>query len=122
MTDLINQIRRLDVAVLLDDFGTGYSSLSYLHQFPIDVLKIDRSFIMNMSNSPDENPIISTIVTLAEAMSMKIVAEGIEEQYQLEKLIDMGCQYGQGFMFAKPLPVEEALQIFKNGIRLKKSS
>jgi diguanylate cyclase (GGDEF)-like protein len=118
MADLINQIRALDVVVLLDDFGTGYSSLSYLHQFHIDILKIDRSFIRYMQNDSEPNPIITTIAALAEAMSMKIVAEGIEEHYQLEKLAEMGCQYGQGFLFAKPLPEEEAFKLFSEGISL----
>ncbi|MFT5453370.1 MAG: EAL domain-containing protein (putative c-di-GMP-specific phosphodiesterase class I), partial [Enterobacterales bacterium] len=118
MANLINQIRALNVVVLLDDFGTGYSSLSYLHQFDIDILKIDRTFIRNMQNDSEPNPIITTIAALADAMSMKIVAEGIEEIYQLEKLMAMGCQYGQGFLFAKPLPEEEAFRLFSEGITL----
>ena len=118
MADLINKIRELDVVILLDDFGTGYSSLNYLHQFHIDVLKIDRSFVRYMQSEYDKNPIITTIVALAEAMSMKVVAEGIEEHYQLDMLTVMGCQYGQGYLFAKPLPVEEAYKLFIDGISL----
>jgi len=118
MTALINKIKRLDVSILLDDFGTGYSSLSYLHQFPIDILKIDQTFISNMPISSDDNPIITTIIALAEAMSMGIVAEGIEETYQMEKLTELGCQYGQGYLFSKPLPENKAVDIFNQGISL----
>ena len=75
MTSLVNQMKELNVSILLDDFGTGYSSLSYLHQFPINALKIDRSFISNIAIEGDDNPIISTIVALAESMSMSVVAE-----------------------------------------------
>ena len=116
MLEKLNQIKDMGVNISIDDFGTGYSSLSYLHQFHIDILKIDRSFIRFMQNDSEPNPIITTIAALAEAMSMKIVAEGIEEIYQLEKLTAMGCQYGQGFLFSKPLPKEEAFKLFSEGI------
>jgi EAL domain-containing protein (putative c-di-GMP-specific phosphodiesterase class I) len=91
----------------MDDFGTGYSSLSHLHQFPFDVLKIDRSFIQRMTNGDQPLQIVQTIVELARVLGMDVVAEGIETEEQLALLKSMGCRFGQGYLFAPPLPADQ---------------
>jgi diguanylate cyclase (GGDEF)-like protein/PAS domain S-box-containing protein len=107
-SDKLNAMRDLGVQLSIDDFGTGYSSLSYLHQFPFDNLKIDRSFVSRMSDAPERAAIVRTIVHLAKSLSMDAIAEGIETQAQLSGLRAMGCRYGQGFLFSKPVPAPEA--------------
>ena len=106
VAEVLRQLKSLGVILCLDDFGTGYSSLSYLHRFPIDILKIDRSFVMGMSSDDDDNSkieIIQTILALAENMYINVVAEGIETKAQLTKLKALRCKYGQGYFFSKPL-------------------
>ena len=102
------KLRSLGVRLSIDDFGTGYSSLSYLNRFPVDTLKIDRSFVTSM-NAADENlQIVKTIITLAGNLGMQVVAEGVETEEQWEQLRSLKCQYGQGFLFSKPLEVTDA--------------
>ena len=102
------KLRSLGVRLSIDDFGTGYSSLSYLNRFPVDTLKIDRSFVTSM-NAADENlQIVKTIITLAGNLGMQVVAEGVESEEQLDQLRSLKCQYGQGFLFSKPLEVTDA--------------
>lgn len=103
----LEQLRDEGIQIFLDDFGTGYSSLSYLHQFPLDCLKIDRSFINNMSGSKFDNPLVKMIIALAKSLNLKVVAEGIEKQNQQTCLDAMECDYGQGYMFSKPVTAEE---------------
>jgi len=103
-------LKRLGVKILLDDFGTGYSSLSYLHRFPIDVLKIDRSFISNVHEHQNNRAIIKTIVDLATNLRMATVGEGIENSEDAELLQKMDCLYGQGYYYAKPMPANEMEQ------------
>lgn len=103
-------LKRLGVKILLDDFGTGYSSLSYLHRFPIDVLKIDRSFINNVHEHENNRAIIKTIVDLATNLNMDTVGEGIENAEDAKLLQKMDCAYGQGFYYAKPMPAHEMEQ------------
>ncbi|MEM9688752.1 MAG: EAL domain-containing protein [Pseudomonadota bacterium] len=91
----------------MDDFGTGHSSLSGLHLLPIDELKIDRSFIRSASGNTDLIAITSSIVTLADHLSLKTIGEGIESPDHIALLQSMGCNYGQGFLFSRPLPPEE---------------
>jgi diguanylate cyclase (GGDEF)-like protein len=107
-------LKRLGVKILLDDFGTGYSSLSYLHQFPIDVLKIDRSFINNVHEHKSNRAIIKTIVDLATNLRMATVGEGIENIEDAQLLQKMDCLYGQGYYYAKPMPPEEVEQYIVN--------
>ncbi len=102
-------LKQLGVKILLDDFGTGYSSLSYLHRFPIDVLKIDRSFIINMQQDANHRAIIKTIIDLAKNLNMDTVGEGIENAEDAQLLYQMDCHYGQGYYFAKPLAADAAL-------------
>ncbi|HJT26133.1 MAG TPA: bifunctional diguanylate cyclase/phosphodiesterase [Pyrinomonadaceae bacterium] len=111
------KLRSLGVRLSIDDFGTGYSSLSYLNRFPVDTLKIDRSFVTSM-NAADENlQIVKTIVTLAGNLGMQVVAEGVETEQQLEQLRSLKCQYGQGYLFAKPLDVIDADLFVLNSAR-----
>lgn len=111
--EVLGGLRRLGVSLLMDDFGTGYSSLSYLHSFPMDVLKIDRSFVGRMTEGAQPLQIVRTIIELARALGMDVVAEGIEtiEQYRL--LRELGCRFGQGFLFSRPLPVEDVTSLLR---------
>ena len=104
----MNALKTLGVKILLDDFGTGYSSLSYLHRFPIDVLKIDRSFINNVHEHDNHQAIIKTIIDLATNLQMGTVGEGIENLADAQLLTAMACMYGQGYYYAKPMPANEA--------------
>jgi len=104
-------LKALGVKILLDDFGTGYSSLSYLHLFPIDVLKIDRSFITNVHDHESHQAIIKTIIDLAGNLDMATVGEGIEGVADAEILKNMGCRYGQGYYFSKPLRAVDAEEV-----------
>jgi diguanylate cyclase (GGDEF)-like protein/PAS domain S-box-containing protein len=99
----LHQLKLLGVKVAIDDFGTGYSSLAYLRQFPVDVLKIDRSFIASLDGSADSHALIRTMVELGRALGLTTLAEGIEDEDQLECLRQNDCQSGQGFMFSKPV-------------------
>jgi diguanylate cyclase (GGDEF)-like protein/PAS domain S-box-containing protein len=101
--DTLVKLRALDIQIHIDDFGTGYSSLSALHSFPVDSLKIDRTFIGRMDSGGDDTEIVQTIVTLSHNLGLDVIAEGIETRQQLDRLRDMGCDYGQGFLFAKPM-------------------
>jgi EAL domain-containing protein (putative c-di-GMP-specific phosphodiesterase class I) len=103
-----SQLRALDVALSIDDFGTGYSSLSYLHHFPINILKIDRSFVSRMINGGESMAIIKTIVSLAKSLGMMVVAEGVESEQQKLLLQGLRCESGQGYFFSKPLDPNEA--------------
>lgn len=103
----LQALRGIGVQLSIDDFGTGYSSLSYLHRFPIDTLKVDRSFVMRMGANGENSEIVKTIITLAQNLSLNVIAEGVETIDQLRILRELGCSYGQGFFFAKPLPLEE---------------
>ena len=104
---MLRHIRALGVQISLDDFGTGYSSLSYLHRFPIDTLKIDRSFVNSLERSSENSEIVRTIIYLARALGLSVVAEGIESIRQLSQLQLLGCDFGQGYLFSRPLPASE---------------
>ncbi len=103
----LNDLKQLGVMVAIDDFGTGYSSLAYLRQFPVDVLKIDRSFISEMDGSPDAAALIHTLVELGRTLGLVTLAEGIEDAYQLEGLRSEQCDRGQGFIFSRPIEPSE---------------
>jgi EAL domain-containing protein (putative c-di-GMP-specific phosphodiesterase class I) len=108
---MLFQLKALGVQLHIDDFGTGYSSLSYLHRFPIDQLKIDRSFISRMGAKDDSLEIVRAIVTLAHTLELNVTAEGVETVEQLSQLREMECEYGQGYFFAKPLTQETAKEL-----------
>jgi len=99
--------------VSLDDFGTGYSSLSHLQEFPVDIIKIDRSFVSHMLFDQDSMQIVKASIGLAQALDMEIVAEGVESEEELAKLIDMKCDYAQGYCYSKPVPLDEAIEYLK---------
>ncbi len=110
-TDMLRQLRALGVQLSIDDFGTGYSSLSYLHRFPIDTLKIDRSFVTQMVDNNENIEIVRTIVMLAQNLGMDVVAEGVETKEQLALLRKLGCENGQGYFFSRPVSVGGAEKI-----------
>ena len=101
----IQELKRMGITISIDDFGTGYSSLSYLKQFPIDALKIDRSFIQNISKEETGMAMVEAIIKIAHALNLDVVAEGVEEWKELQILEDYSCEYVQGYYFSKPLSV-----------------
>jgi diguanylate cyclase (GGDEF)-like protein len=109
------QLKQLGVLIAIDDFGTGYSSLAYLRQFPADVLKIDRSFVSGIATSDESVALIHTLVQLGKALHIETLAEGIEDQAQLEALQREHCDHGQGFLFSRPLEVEALEQFLDSG-------
>ena len=116
--NLIRELRNLGFRVSVDDFGTGYSSLSYLKQFPLDTLKIDRSFIAGLQPETDGYVIVKAIIDLARALGLPTVAEGIETEQEMELLRALGCDFGQGFYFQAATRVEEIDHCYKNGLPL----
>ncbi|MCT7952069.1 EAL domain-containing protein [Ancylothrix sp. C2] len=110
-TDILCQLRQRNIQLSLDDFGMGYSSLSYLHRFPINTLKIDRSFVSRTGAADKNTQIVRAIVNLAHSLAMDVVAEGAETAENLALLRALGCEYGQGYYFSKPLPVEAAFAL-----------
>ena len=105
----ISQLKALGIRVAVDDFGTGYSSLAYLRRFQVDILKIDRTFIASMTSSEQSSTLVHSLVQLGKSLGLDTVAEGIEEQQQLEQLRDEQCDTGQGFLYAKPLSPQELM-------------
>ena len=101
---VLRRLKELGVRLSIDDFGTGYSSLSYLKRFPVDTLKIDRSFVDGLGADPDDSVIVGAIVRLADALGLQTIAEGVETTLQAEELLRLGCAYGQGYLFARPAP------------------
>ncbi|HEY9762979.1 MAG TPA: EAL domain-containing protein [Trichocoleus sp.] len=107
----LKQLRALGLALALDDFGTGYSSLSYLKRFPVNMLKIDRSFVQDALSNPDSAAVTDAIISLAKSLRLSITAEGIETQAQLNYLRNQGCHEGQGFYFSRPVPPEALVEL-----------
>ena len=103
----LNSVREHGFRIYLDDFGTGYSSLSYLKRFPVDTLKIDKSFIRDMSEDNSDRTLVEAIIAMANSLHLTVVAEGVETGDQLALLTKMGCNYVQGYHFSKPVPADE---------------
>jgi diguanylate cyclase (GGDEF)-like protein len=121
-TRVFDALKALDTTVAMDDFGTGYSSLAYLQRLPIDVLKIDKSFVSGMMVDPDAVAIVRAVLSLAEALGMSTTAEGIETVELATTLATLGCASGQGFYFAKPLEPDAAIDYWKSRLRLPNKS
>ncbi len=109
--EILAVLKELGVQLSIDDFGTGYSSLSYLHRFPIDTLKVDRSFVNSVGENGEDFEILQTIVSLAKNLKMRVIAEGIETESQLNILKNLGCEYGQGYLMSKPLPKDAMAEL-----------
>jgi EAL domain-containing protein (putative c-di-GMP-specific phosphodiesterase class I) len=111
----LNQLNQMGMFLAIDDFGTGYSSLAYLQRFPIQKLKIDRSFINDIHDDDNDAAIAKSIIGLAHNMQMRVVAEGVENERQAEWLRDKGCDQAQGFFYAKPMTAKQLENHFHNG-------
>ncbi|WP_134929028.1 EAL domain-containing protein, partial [Pseudomonas protegens] len=109
----LQAIKALGVRLAVDDFGTGYSSLSYLRKFPVDVLKIDQSFIHGLSHEPKDAALVSAIIQLGRSLNLSIIAEGVETQEQLAFLEQQGCEEGQGYYFSKALPADSFARLLR---------
>ncbi len=115
VTPLLNQLKALGMTLSIDDFGTGYSSLSYLRRLPVDILKIDISFVREIATSAEARKLAGSIVALGHSLDLHIVAEGVETEAQLSVLAKMGCDAGQGYLFSRPVPALEFEQLLKSG-------
>jgi len=113
MVERLRALKALGVRIAIDDFGTGYSSLGYLQRFPVDVLKVDKTFIDGLGRGPQESVLAQGIIALGTSLSLRTVAEGIEEPEQLERLREMGCEFGQGFFLSRPLPARELTELLR---------
>lgn len=107
--DTLNRCRELGYQISIDDFGTGFSSLQYLAKMPIDFIKIDGSFVQKMLDDHKTEAVVKSIIYLAQSLSIKIIAEGIETEAQMNKMIELGSDYGQGYLFSRPIPLEEVI-------------
>jgi len=105
--EILGMLKEIGVRLSIDDFGTGYSSLSYLRRFPVDVLKIDRSFVSGLGQDPEDSAIVAAVISLAGAMQLDTIAEGVETAVQQAALLELGCSRGQGYHFARPVPATE---------------
>ncbi len=110
---IISELRDIGIRIGIDDFGTGYSSLAYLHRLPLDLLKIDKSFVSNMLTCSETREIVRTIITLAQNLDLDVVAEGVESTEQHRLLFEMGCTHAQGYLFSRPMPADQVRSFFK---------
>ena len=117
--EALNEIKARGMSLSVDDFGTGYSSLSYLKRFPIDALKIDRSFISELDSDAESAAITSAVIAMAHSLNLKVIAAGVENETQLDLLRAKNCDEIQGFYFSKPVPADEISEMFRVSRRLK---
>ena len=103
----IEKLRAAGLRIFLDDFGTGYSALAYLKRFPLDTVKIDKSFITDINADNKDHKLVNAIITMSASLGLNVVAEGIEEESQLALLRKLGCGYGQGYYFSRPVPADD---------------
>ena len=116
VADVLRELKDIGVLLALDDFGTGYSSLSHLKRFPIDALKIDQSFVRDLTTDEDDAGIVTAVIGLGKSLHMRVVAEGVETREQLEILQEQGCPQGQGYYFSRPVPAVEFGQLWRRGV------
>ena len=114
---ILTDLKALGVQLSIDDFGTGYSSLSYLKRFPVDTLKIDRSFILDLPDDDDDVAIVKAIIGVGHSMNIKLMAEGVETKNQLDFLVSHGCDLVQGYYFSRPVPADTFASLFKSGFK-----
>jgi diguanylate cyclase (GGDEF)-like protein len=114
--EIMNNLRSKGIRLSLDDFGTGYSTLGYLHRFPVDFLKIDKSFVQSVVNGSQNSRIVETIVTLASHIQMSVIAEGVETKEQLDFLRNINCEYAQGYFFSHPVDINSVQNQLRNGL------
>jgi len=114
----LKEIKQMGIDIAMDDFGTGYSSLAYLKRYPIDILKIDRAFVKDVTDDKNDAAIVEAIVSLAKQLKLKVVAEGIETEAQYNFLKDSGCEVGQGYLFSKPVDFDGVLTLLEKGVSL----
>ena len=112
----LKKLRDMGMQILLDDFGTGYASLAYLKEFPVDIVKIDRAFIAGIPDSQEDSAVVNAIAGLTRGLKLPLLAEGVENERQLNVLKDLGCQYAQGFYWSRALPGDEYEQFYMNQI------
>ena len=113
---ILDALRASGVRLAVDDFGTGYSSLSYLRKFPIDALKIDQSFIRQISTAPDDTAIVTAMISMGRSLKLRVVAEGVETQEELAFLQAHQCDEAQGYYFSRPVPPDQFASLLKAGI------
>jgi EAL domain-containing protein (putative c-di-GMP-specific phosphodiesterase class I) len=113
---ILQTLRERGVHVAIDDFGTGYSSLSYLRKFPIDALKIDQSFVRQITTAPDETTIVTAVISMGRSLKLRVVAEGVETRRELEFLQAQQCDEAQGYYFSRPVVAQQFAQLLQTGI------
>jgi EAL domain-containing protein (putative c-di-GMP-specific phosphodiesterase class I) len=118
----LRELNRLGISIAIDDFGTGYSSLSYIKKLPVQRIKIDQSFVRNMTQDPNDSAIVRAIITLGRSLGLDVVAEGVETPKHLQGLREIGCEIVQGFLLGRPAPFEDVSALFVQPGQLARSA